>query len=110
MSNISMYRKILGYSSGDTKQPIYAPMAGALVTQAFIHCSQCGEAVSANNGPRRDAWCIKCTDKKVETDAEEKKVARKKAAAEARAKKKAEALAKKKAEDESKPDIDYTKQ
>jgi len=101
--NISMYRKVLGYMGGDKKQPIYQHMPGALVTQAFIHCSQCMAAISGQNGPRRDAWCIKCTDEKVETDAEAKKVARKKATADALAKKKAEleaAAKKKKAEEE----------
>ena len=88
-----MYRKILGYSSGDRKQPIYEAMPGQLITQAFIHCSQCNATVSANMGPRRDAWCIECTDGKVESDAEAKRIARKKAAA-------ARALAKKKAADD----------
>lgn len=88
---LSMYRKILGYMKGDKKYPIYKPMAGSLVTNAFIHCSQCREAISGNNGPRQDAWCIKCTDGKIVTDAEEKKAARKKATIEAAAKKKADA-------------------
>ena len=60
---LSMYRKILGYSSGDKKQPIYAPMPGALVTQAFIYCSQCGGTISGTMGPRQDAWCLSCTEK-----------------------------------------------
>ena len=94
---LSMYREIRGYSSGDKKQPIYAPMPGQLVTQAFIHCSQCGDAVSSNMGPRRDAWCIPCTDKGEETAAKEKVAARKKTAIET-ARKKAEDVAKAKAE------------
>lgn len=102
---ISMYRKVLGYSSGDRKQPIYEAMPGQLVTQAFIRCSQCSAAVSHNMGPRRDAWCISCTDKGEITAAKEKIVARKKANADRIAKKKeeveeAKAEAKKKAEEE----------
>lgn len=92
---LSMFSEIRGYTSGKKKYPIYAPQAGALVTQAFIHCSQCGEAISSNMGPRSDAWCIPCTDNGVEVAAKEKKAARKKAAAERVAKRKeAEALAK----------------
>jgi len=74
---ISMYREVLGYSSGDKKQPIYAPMSGALITQAFIRCSQCGDTISSTMGPRRDAWCIPCTDKGIETAKKEKVAARK---------------------------------
>ena len=99
-----MYRKILGYMKGDKKQPIYQHMAGALVTNAFIHCSQCREAISGQNGPRRDAWCIKCTDGKVVTDAEEKKAARKKATADALEKKKADAEEKKAKDDKGADD------
>jgi len=107
-----MYRKVLGYMGGDKKQPIYQHMKGALVTNAVISCSQCRAMISGHNGPRQDAWCIKCTDDKVVTDAEEKVAARKKATADALAKKKADAeeKAKKKAEDEAKSDIDFTKQ
>lgn len=94
---ISMFRKLLGYSSGDRKQPIYAPMPGALVTAALIHCSQCRTMISGSMGPRRDAWCISCTDENVKIVAKGKKAARKKAAIET-ARKKAEAYAEKKAE------------
>jgi hypothetical protein len=73
------------------------------VTQALIFCSQCRESISNNNGPRQDAWCIKCTDEKVATDAAAKIAARKKAAADALAKKKADAeeKAKQKPEDDT---------
>ncbi len=104
MNKISMYRKVLGYMGGDKKQPIYQHMKGALVTNAVISCSQCRTMISGHNGPRQDAWCIKCTDEKIVTDAEEKVEARKKAAAEKVAAKKkadAEAAAKKKAEAEA---------
>ena len=105
---LSMYRKILGYMKGDKKYPIYQHMPGSLVTNAVISCSQCRAMISGHNGPRRDAWCIKCTDGKVVTDAEEKKAARKKATIEAAAKKKADA--EEKAKQKPEPDIDYTKQ
>jgi len=63
MAKMSMYRKLLGYTGGDKKSPIFEPMSGALVTQAFIHCSQCGKAIYTQMGPRADAWCIACTEK-----------------------------------------------
>lgn len=96
---MSMYRKILGYSGGDRTKPIYAPMPGQLVTQAFINCSQCRTMISGNMGPQWSAWCISCTDTGEETAAKEKVAARKKAAIDAAAKKAAEAkAAKEKAE------------
>ncbi len=63
--DISMYRKLLGYRSGDKKQPVYAPMPGALVTQALIFCSQCRATINSQMGPHRDTWCIPCTEKEV---------------------------------------------
>lgn len=60
---ITMYRKLLGYRSGNRKRPVFAPMPGALVTQAFIFCSQCRTDISPNMGPHRDTWCISCTEK-----------------------------------------------
>lgn len=82
-----MYRKLLGYMGADKKYPIYAPMPGALVTHAFIHCTQCGESISHNMGPRSNAYCVECTDIKIEADAK----------AEVEAKKEKEKLAKIKA-------------
>lgn len=70
-----MYRKLLGYQGGDKKQPIYEAMPGALVTRAFIHCSQCGDAISPSMGPRSDAYCIECTENKIVADAKAKKEA-----------------------------------
>ena len=101
-----MYRKILGYQSGDKKQPIFEPMPGALITRAFIHCSQCGDAISPSMGPRSDAYCIKCTEAKIIADAkakidaeeEKKKLAKIKVA-----------LEKKKEEDEAKRREDAAK-
>lgn len=58
-----MYRELLGYRSGDKKQPVFAQMPGALVTQAFIVCSQCRTAIWGQMGPHRDTWCIPCTEK-----------------------------------------------
>jgi len=99
---LSMYRKLLGYNGGDKKYPIFAPMAGALVTQALIHCCQCREAISGTMGPRRDAWCISCTDEHIETvEKEKKEEARKKENDAIAARKKAEAEALE-AEEESK--------
>ena len=66
---ISMYRKILGYQAGDKKQPILEAMPGALVTRAFIHCSQCADAISPSMGPRSNAYCIQCTEDKIVADA-----------------------------------------
>lgn len=61
-----MYRKLLGYRSGNRKQPVFAAMPGALITQAYIHCSQCRAEISPNMGPHRDTWCIPCTEKEEE--------------------------------------------
>jgi hypothetical protein len=69
---MSMYRKLLGYQGADKKQPIYEAMPGALVTRAFIHCSPCGDAISPSMGPRSNAYCIECTDVKIESDAKAK--------------------------------------
>jgi len=60
---MKMCRKLLGYRSGNRKQPVFAPMPGALVTQALIHCSQCRDVISPDMGPHRDTWCIPCTEK-----------------------------------------------
>lgn len=49
-------RKVIGY------KPIYAPQRGAIVTHAFIHCSLCGAAISAVNGPVSDAVCLSCSE------------------------------------------------
>ena len=77
MNNVSMYRKLLGYNGGDKRYPIYAPMPGALVTHAFIHCTKCREAISPNMGPRRDAYCVPCTEEKIVVDAKAKAEAEK---------------------------------
>jgi len=67
-----MYRKLLGYQGANKKQPIYEAMPGALVTHAFIHCTNCGESISHNMGPRSDAWCVQCTEDKIVADAKAK--------------------------------------
>lgn len=58
-----LYRGLIGYIGGDKKRPVYEAMPGALVTRAFIHCSQCSKAISHNMGPHRDTWCAECTEK-----------------------------------------------
>ena len=100
---ISMYRKILGYQAADKKQPIYEPMAGALVTHAFIHCCKCGESISHNMGPRSNAWCIECTEEKIVADAKAKMEAEKEKEKLAKIK---VALEKQKEEDEAKAKLD----
>lgn len=40
--------------------PIYKPKRGSIVTQAFIHCSQCGRSVYHCGGPRIGALCLLC--------------------------------------------------
>ena len=67
-----MYRKLLGYMGANKKYPIYEAMPGALVTQAFIHCCECREAISGTMGPRNNAYCIECTDLKIKSDAKAK--------------------------------------
>ena len=49
--------EILGFT------PIRRPAPGSIVTQAFILCSDCGGAISATGGPRREAYCLACTKK-----------------------------------------------
>lgn len=101
-----MYRKLLGYQGANKKQPIYEAMPGALVTQAFIRCCECEGMISGTMGPRSDAWCIECTDVKIESDKKAKLLAEE--AKKELAKKKAliEKLAKEKAEAEAKADSD----
>ena len=95
----SMYRKLLGYQGADKKQPIYEAMPGALVTHAFIHCCQCRESISPSMGPRSNAYCVECTDIKIESDAKAK----------AEAKKEKEKLAKIKAALEKQKELDDAK-
>jgi hypothetical protein len=47
---------------GYTLEPIYAPQPGSIVTQAFILCTSCGSAISANGGPRYNSVCLKCIE------------------------------------------------
>lgn len=72
MNKFSMYRKLLGYQGADKKQPIYEAMPGALVTQAIITCCECNGMISGTMGPRSNAYCIECTDVKIESDAKAK--------------------------------------
>lgn len=97
--NMSMYRKLLGYQGANKKQPIYEAMPGALVTHAFIHCCKCGESISHNMGPRSNAYCIECTDIKIDADAK----------AEVEAKKEKEKLAKIKVALEKQKELDDAK-
>lgn len=101
--NISMYRKILGYQAADKKQPIYEPMPGALITQAFIRCCHCEGTISGTMGPRSNAWCIKCTEEKIVADAKAKMEAEKEKEKLAKIK---VALEKQKEEDEAKAKLD----
>ncbi len=41
-------------------RPIYEPLPGSIVTQAFILCSRCGAAFSSVSGPGSDAVCLAC--------------------------------------------------
>ena len=47
---------------GYTLDPIYAARPGSVVTQAFIMCSTCGDAISSNGGPRYHSVCLKCIE------------------------------------------------
>jgi len=51
--------EVIGY----TLEPIYKTKPDMVVTQAFILCSSCGNAISSNGGPRYNALCLKCIDK-----------------------------------------------
>jgi len=48
----------IGYSL----EPIYAPKRGTVVTQAFIMCHSCEDAISGTGGPRYNAICLKCAE------------------------------------------------
>ena len=50
--------------------PIYEAQKGSIVTQAFILCCSCGKAVSANMGPRENAFCMDCVKDEGEANAE----------------------------------------
>ena len=41
---------------------LYAPTKGSIVTQAFILCHSCNDAISSTGGPRYNAICLKCAD------------------------------------------------
>jgi hypothetical protein len=49
-------REPIGYSL----EPIYAARPGSVVTQAFIMCTSCEDAISGTGGPRYNAVCLKC--------------------------------------------------
>ena len=51
-------QEVIGY----TLEPIYKPKRGSVVTQAFIMCSSCGDAISSNGGPRYNSVCLKCIE------------------------------------------------
>jgi len=54
-------RKLIGYTERDEGfYPMYAPLQGSIVTQAFILCRYCQGAISPNMGPRSDAVCLTC--------------------------------------------------
>lgn len=55
---MSKDRAVIGY----TLEPIYETQKGTIVTQAFILCNGCGEAISPNSGPRYNAVCLKCVE------------------------------------------------
>ena len=43
---------------------IYPPIRGYIYTQAFIHCCECGKAISHVGGPGLNSLCIDCYNKK----------------------------------------------
>ena len=51
-------RAVIGY----TLEPIYETNRGMIVTQAFILCHSCGDAVSSTGGPRYNTVCLKCAE------------------------------------------------
>ena len=51
-------REPIGYAL----EPIYSSRPGAIVTQAFIMCSSCGDAISGTGGPRYNCVCMKCIE------------------------------------------------
>ena len=50
-------RKILGWT------PILEPPANTIVTQAVIHCSDCGAFIYGVGGPKFEATCNSCVNK-----------------------------------------------
>ena len=51
-------REPIGY----TLEPIYAARRDTIVTQAFILCHSCNDAISSTGGPRYNAICLKCAE------------------------------------------------
>lgn len=58
MSNNTQKDKVIGYYTDGTA--ILEPKSGMIYTQAFIHCSNCKETISAIGGPAFGALCVKC--------------------------------------------------
>ena len=57
-------RPLIGYTERDEGfYPLYAPLAGGIVTQAFILCKYCRGAIHPCMGPQSDAVCIPCYEK-----------------------------------------------
>lgn len=59
-------KKPLGYYSDGS--PIYPAEKGQIVTHAFIMCSVCKTAVSANRVPAYGAYCVPCFENSQKTN------------------------------------------
>jgi hypothetical protein len=60
-------RNLIGYTEREEGfYPMYESPKGSIVTQAFILCKYCSDAISPVMGPRYDAVCITCHDKEPE--------------------------------------------
>lgn len=58
-----MDRRVIGYQATEEGwKEILKPSSGAIVTQAFILCTNCRAAISSSGGPRYNSYCLKCVD------------------------------------------------
>ena len=58
-----MNEELIGYTEHESGfEPLYAPLRGNIVTNAFITCKYCHCAIYHCMGPRSDAVCLICYD------------------------------------------------
>lgn len=65
-SGCGMPNQLIGYicESEDVFQPIFAPIKGQIVTNAFTSCSRCTKIICTRMGPMSNAICLNCFETK----------------------------------------------
>lgn len=66
MKNTKSDKQLIGYicESEDVFQPIFAPIKGQIVTNAFTSCSRCTKIICTRMGPMSNAICLNCFETK----------------------------------------------